>query len=248
MWLNLPSQQSRIRSAQLSRTMLREMRSHMDSILSFRLLALRAQFWQRFEPDVARREKPCKRGAPKNGGGREVTGGRLHHDIRHSSPPPSFVTLPPSFPLSLSFSSFSVMLLSVFSLSAALSCAFRHAAFRSVSPVTDCRSGDRDNNNCQRSNISQASRGRERAWRWRRGGGCREREREEEKGPTGLFIEPATNIEQLVSIRPVIAAFTQSLSYPLAKWRRGRANIHLFPGTMYSTNGKLCIVQFFNLC
>lgn len=32
----------------------------MDSILSFRLLALRAQFWQRLEPDVARREKPCK--------------------------------------------------------------------------------------------------------------------------------------------------------------------------------------------
>jgi len=45
--------------------------------------------------------------------------------------------------------------------SAALSCAFRHAAFRSVSPVTDCRSGGRDNNNCQPSNISQASR----AWR-----------------------------------------------------------------------------------
>lgn len=64
------------------------------------------------------------------------------------------------------------------------------------------------------------------------GGGCRAREREEEKGPTGLFIEPATNIEQLVSIRPVIAAFTQCLSYPLAKWRCGRANIHFFPGTM----------------
>ncbi|KYM94254.1 hypothetical protein ALC62_15115 [Cyphomyrmex costatus] len=43
------------------------------------------------------------------------------------------------------------------------------------------------------------------------------------KGPTGLFIEPATNIEQLVSIRPVIAAFTQPLSYPLAKWRCDRA-------------------------
>lgn len=132
---------------------------------------------------------------------------------------------------SLSLLSLSCCSLSVFSLSAALSCAFRHAAFRSVSPVTDCRSGDRDNNNCQRSNISQASRGRERAWRWRRGGGRRARERQEEKGSTGLFIEPATNIEQLVSIRPVIATFTQSLSYPLAKWRCGHANIPLFPGT-----------------
>ncbi|KYM86847.1 hypothetical protein ALC53_03770, partial [Atta colombica] len=55
-----------------------------------------------------------------------------------------------------------------------------------------------------------------------------EREREEEKGPTGLFIEPATNIEQLVSIRPVIATFTQPLSYPLAKWRCDCAN-HEYP-------------------
>ncbi|KYN36475.1 hypothetical protein ALC56_09436, partial [Trachymyrmex septentrionalis] len=62
------------------------------------------------------------------------------------------------------------------------------------------------------------------------GGGAvgAEREREEEKGPTGLFIEPATNIEQLVSIRPVIATFTQPLSYPLAKWRCDRAN-HEYP-------------------
>lgn len=34
-----------------------------------------------------------------------MTGGRLHHDIRHSSPPPSFVTL---LPLPLSPSSCSV--------------------------------------------------------------------------------------------------------------------------------------------
>jgi len=47
-----------------------------------------------------------------------MTGGRLHHDIRHSSPPPSFVTLPPSFLPSLSLFlsfSFSVTLLGVFS-------------------------------------------------------------------------------------------------------------------------------------
>lgn len=228
--IKLPSQQSRMRSAQLSRTMLWEMRSHMDSILSFRLLALRAQFWQRLEPDVARREKPCKawRAEERGWKGDDRRTPSSRYPSLFSSP---LVRHPAAFLPSFSLSFFLFLRQAarcLLSLSAALSCAFRHAAFRSVSPVTDCRSGDRDNNNCQRSNISQASRGRERAWRWRRGGGCRAREREEEKGPTGLFIEPATNIEQLVSIRPVIAAFTQSLSYPLAKWRCGRANIHFF--------------------
>lgn len=82
--------------------------------------------------------------------------------VRH---PASLSSL--SLSLSLHFSlslCLPVVPLGAFSPSAALSCAFRHAAFRSVSPVTDCRSGGRDNNNCQRSNISQASRGRERAW------------------------------------------------------------------------------------
>lgn len=73
------------------------------------------------------------------------------------------------------------------------------------------------------------------------------RARGEEKEPTSLFIEPATNIEQLVSIRPVIAAFTQPLSYPLAKWRGGRArtsNNHFFPGTVARAQRHDCAVRF----
>jgi len=75
------------------------------SLSLFARVASRARFCRRLEPDAAPREKPCKRAAPRRVAprprrgraavGREVTGGRLHHDIRHSSPPPSFVTLPP---------------------------------------------------------------------------------------------------------------------------------------------------------
>lgn len=68
------------------------------------------------------------------------------------------------------------------------------------------------------------------------GGGAvsAEREREVEKGPTGLFIEPATNIEQLVSIRPVIAGVYTApvISSPRSGVATARTtNIHFFPGT-----------------
>lgn len=85
-----------------------------------------------------------------------MTGGRLHRDIRH----------PSSSPLRLSFSS--------------LSSTRRHAAFRNVTPVTDCRYGARDNNNCQRSNVSRVGYGQEEEEEEEREAAILERERERE--------------------------------------------------------------------
>ena len=83
------------------------------------------------------------------GGRGEMTGGRLHHDIRHSSfPPPSLL-------------SFFDRNLRISSSSASLSSTRRHAAFRNVTPVTDCWCRGRDNNNCQRSNVSRVGYGQE---------------------------------------------------------------------------------------
>lgn len=157
-----------------------------------------------------------------------MTGGRLHHDIRHSSPPLSFVT---PLPLVLSRSLF---------LSVSLSC--RSAPSRppplflalsvtlpfEVSVLLPTAGAEAVTTIIVSEVTSLKHREEEKEHEGDGGAVGAEREREEEKGPTGLFIEPATNIEQLVSIRPVIATFTQPLSYPIAKWRCGRAN-HEYP-------------------
>lgn len=167
-----------------------------------------------------------------------MTGGRLHHDIRQSSPPPSFVTLPPpSLPLLFSpfLSPFELtMRAGPFSRFAALSCAFRHAAFRSVSPVTDCRSGGRDNNNCQRSNISQASREEEKEHEGDGGSGviggrtrARTRARWGERG-VDRPIYRTGNKHRAAGVDPsgYRRVYTASvISSSRAKWRRDRANL-----------------------
>lgn len=85
----------------------------------------------------------------------EMTGGRLHHGIRHSSSLPSLPSLPsPLF-------SFFARNLRISSSFASLSSTLRHAAFRNVTPVTDWRCRGRDNNNCQRSNVPRVSYDRE---------------------------------------------------------------------------------------
>lgn len=177
------------------------------------------------EPDVARREKPCKRGTmPRRteGGGGE--GDRRTPSSRYpslfSSP---LVRHPPPLPLRPSLSPLSLFL------SVSLSC--RSAPSRppplflalsvtlpfEVSVLLPTAGAEAVTTIIVSEVTSLKHREEEKE---HEGGGevvGAEREREVEKGPTGLFIEPATNIEQLVSIRPVIAAFTQPLSYPLAK-------------------------------
>ena len=65
------------------------------------------------------------------------------------------------FPPPPSLSSFFDHNLRISSSSASLSSTRRHAAFRNVTPVTDCWCRGRDNNNCQRSNVSRVGYGQE---------------------------------------------------------------------------------------
>lgn len=138
-----------------------------SSFLSFAVRetpTVRTQFWQRVlnrtwseERSRARARSPRKKGG---GAGDDRRTPSSRYPSLFSSPlVRRLLSYSLSFARARARASFELTVRAgPFSRSAALSCAFRHAAFRSVSPVTDCRSGGRDNNNCQRSNISQASR------------------------------------------------------------------------------------------
>lgn len=176
-----------------------------------------------------------------------MTGGRLHHDIRHSSFPPA-----PPCPRSSTVTSESLRPPRLF-LPLAVTPPFEMSLLLPTAGAEERG----DNNNCQRSNVSRVGYGQETKQRERvkksedgiarreqlsrREKGHRgKREREAEKreriarggwckleyarksGRFALFIEPATNTKQLVSIRPVIVSFTQPLRVA-APARSGRA-------------------------